>query len=461
MFTLYRTQNGLWSAPGLCELDAATGQVVLNRTAFPRAAQEIFFGRGAGGQQLAKAIDKKTSAVLVVVGASSSKTPTIQESLQKLFQAVRTVQIFEVHGHADHQTIHNGIQAVHRIHADQLIVIGGGTTLDVGKAIAGLARQEGGEEITPFQTGEKKVDPDKVLPWIALPTTSGTGSESTNNAVVELGEEKRSIRQIPPPSTIIADPGFTDTLPLPATIISLVDAIAQSLEVITHAAATPAVQTISLAAFLNLIQGIQALCQEEKKPAEVWALAQMGHAENRTPFAAVSPVPISQEMRTILSWGSLLMGIAFAHAGLGLPHALVHFCMKYGLAHGHMVGIMLAPGLAVQALYDGESALRLARVEQAFLNSARDDSLQIGFDQEVTPSANLEYGTLLGWLDASISKLFNRIGLATSLQKAGLSNADLDWITAQEYALGASFGIPKRRATREELRAVLQKAWLK
>ena len=124
------------------------------------------------------------------------------------------------------------------------MVIGGGTTLDVGKAIAGLAAQEGGTEIAAFQRGEKSINPEAALPWIAVPTTSGTGSESTNNAVIELGEEKRSIRNIPPPRMIIADPSLTDSLPLPATIIALVDALAQSLEAITNAAATPETQAL-------------------------------------------------------------------------------------------------------------------------------------------------------------------------------------------------------------------------
>ncbi|HEY8344729.1 MAG TPA: iron-containing alcohol dehydrogenase, partial [Bacillota bacterium] len=432
------------------------------RTTFPKAAKEIFFGRGSAAQQLAKAVEKKSSDMLVVVGASSSKTQSIQECLQKIFQAARKVQIFEVQGHADQQTIRGGIEAVHRIDPDHLLVIGGGTTLDVGKAIAGLARQEGGEEITPFQTGERELNPDKVLPWIAVPTTSGTGSESTNNAVVELGEEKRSIRKIPPPAMIIADPCLTDSLPLSSTIISLVDAMAQSLEVITHAAATPAVQTLSLAAFLNLAQGMQALIQDEKNPPGERASSNKDGPSARIPSApTASKLTISPEIRTTLSWGSLLMGIAFAHAGLGLPHALVHFCMKFGLAHGQMVGMLLVPGLAVQALSDGESALRLARVEQAFINSAEEISLNISFDQETTASADFYFSRLLGWLEGSITKLFTRVGLATSLQKAGLSAADLDWITAQEYALGASFGVPKRRATKDELRTVLQKAWSK
>jgi len=167
MMALKQDQHGLWSVPGLCKLDSVSGQVVLNRTTFPKAAKEIFFGRGVSVKQLAKAVEKTSASALVVVGASSSKAPSIQESLQRIFQSVGKVRIFEVQGHADHQTIRSGIEALHQAQADHLIVIGGSTTLDAGKAIAGLARQEGGKEITPFQTGEKRLDPDKVLPWIA------------------------------------------------------------------------------------------------------------------------------------------------------------------------------------------------------------------------------------------------------------------------------------------------------
>lgn len=153
------------------------------------------------------------------------------------------------------------------------------------------------------------------------------------------------------------------------------------------------------------------------------------------------------------------MGIAFAHAGLGLPHALVHFCNKFGLAHGHMVGILLAPGLTIQAKQDPATALRLAQVEQAFASASQNTSIPLHFTEETKVPVNPESSRLLTWLDQSISELFTQVDLASSLQQAGLSPADLDWIADQEYALGASFAIPKRRATRDELRAVLQKAW--
>ncbi len=444
MITLKQDQLGRWRVPGLIELDPATGQVSLERSNFPAAAEQIFFGRGLGKKQVSAAISKIPSGVLVMVGASSSKTPSIQGLVASIFQSAAKAHIFTVQGHADHKTIRAGIEALQHIQADHVIVIGGGTTLDVGKAVAGLARQESGSAVTPFQTGERTIDPDKALPWIAVPTTSGTGSESTNNAVIEFGEEKRSIRNIPPPSLIIADPSFTDSLPLSSTIVSLVDAVAQSLEVITHAKATAEIQAVALVAFLNLAQGLQALVEYTKKPP--------------TPAG----IEISTPIRDLLSWGSLLMGIAFAHAGLGLPHALVHFCQKFNLSHGQMVGILLVPGLEVQALHDPATALRLARVEQALASVEQENPLTLDYGADddngadpLTPRAD----QLFNWLEEAIRKVFVQAGLPTSLSQAKLGFANLDWLVAKEHALGASFGIPKRQATKDELLAVLKQAW--
>ncbi|HHX25810.1 MAG TPA: iron-containing alcohol dehydrogenase, partial [Firmicutes bacterium] len=303
-------------------------------------------------------------------------------------------------------------------------------------------------------------DPKKALPWIAVPTTSGTGSESTNNAVVELGDEKRSIRHIPPPRMIIADPAFTDSLPLSYTIVSLVDAMAQSLEVITHAKASPEVQAVALAAFLNLTEGMKALM-----PSEHSALGRRtppgsaGRSGDNATSPVASRIEIPQNTRDVLSWGSLLMGIAFAHAGLGLPHALVHFCKKFGMSHGHMVGILLVPGLRIQARHNAGTAARLGRVEEAFSRSDNEHILDLCFGEEATDSQNAGSDKLLEWLEECISKLFGHVDLPTSLGQAGLNLADLDWIASQEHALGASFGIPRRRATQNELMDVLKKAF--
>ena len=86
--------------------------------------------------------------------------------------------------------------------------------------------------------------------------------------------------------------------------------------------------------------------------------------------------------------------------------------------------------------------------------------MDLCFGEEATDSQNSGSDKLLEWLEECISKLFGQVGLPTSLGQAGLSLADLDWIASQEHTLGASFGIPRRPATRDELMDVLRKAWI-
>ncbi|MFY9474473.1 MAG: iron-containing alcohol dehydrogenase [Bacillota bacterium] len=432
--TLKKDKFGLWNLPGLVTLDPTSGTLVLDRTALQEASECIVFGRRSAAEHLSNAISRLSSSILAVVGASSSKSQGIQDLLETIRETSSDIHIYKVHGCADHRAIKDGIEAVHKIAANHVLVIGGGTTLDVGKAIAGLAHQEGRQDIAAFQRGKRAVDPAKALPWIAVPTTSGTGSESTNNAVIELGDEKKSIRNIPPPAMIIADPALTDSLPLSHTIVSLVDAMSQVLEVITHEKASPKIQALGIAGFLNLAEGTEAL---------------IGATETE----------ITEHTRDVLSWGSLLMGIAFAHAGLGLAHGLVHLCIKCGLSHGHMVGILLAPGLWVQARQNPETDLRLARVQQALTESKHKDAFDISFFEESADPQEAQYNELLTWVEDSVGRLFKRVGLYSSLREAGLSLTDLEWIASQEHALGASFGIPRRRATTDELLDVLTRAF--
>ncbi|MEW5867185.1 MAG: iron-containing alcohol dehydrogenase, partial [Bacillota bacterium] len=407
--------------PGVVELDATSGEVHLNRAALPRAAKSIVFGRGSSGPAVSEVVGglAGSSTILAVVGTSSSKTPAISALLDRLrrvtdalglagnaelpwtsgrLQATRdgypqathdasagcglagygsdfdrradlpgpaspvapNVEVLQVGGHADHAAIQAGIAVVQRTGASLVVAVGGGTTLDVGKSVAALARQEGGEDVAAFQLGRRQVIAERTLPWVAIPTTSGTGSESTDNAVIELGEEKRSIRGIPAASLIVADPALTDSLPLRPTVVAAVDALAQSLEILTNSAASEDVQAVALAAFATLARGIEELCAITAGGSPCRSAAAAGGA---TGSSSDRPSQVGSATRDILGWGSLLMGIAFAHARLGLPHALVHFCSRFGLSHGNMVGILLTPGLAVQAR-DPETARRLARAAQ-------------------------------------------------------------------------------------------------
>ena len=393
-------------------------EVIVDRIALPQAARAIWFGRGLLQRVeeahieavLGRGNRLKAPACLVVVGAESSKAVPVADAIARLRRMLRTAETLQVSGRADHAVVQSGVNAARRAQADVVLAVGGGTTLDVGKAIAALAHDDDAEDVEGFQTGRRRIDATEVLPWIAVPTTSGTGAESTNNAVIELGDEKRSIRAIPPPELIMADPALTDSLPFAPTAIAAVDALSQALEVLTGADASPAVQSLSIEASVSLIKGMQSLL--------------------------AAGADIGPGVRDTLSWGSLLMGVAFAHARLGIPHALVHYCARFRLAHGHMVGILLPSAMRVQAGQPGvEQRLRL-------------------LESQLPEVA----GGVLEWLDCSVPRLLTRAGLPASLSEAGLGLQDLEWIVRAEMAHEPMFGIPKHRADRRELLDVLSGA---
>ncbi|MEW6106243.1 MAG: iron-containing alcohol dehydrogenase [Bacillota bacterium] len=179
--------------------------------------------------------------------------------------------------------------------------------------------------------------------------------------------------------------------------------------------------------------------------------------------SSTSAAGVAATTRDTLCWGSFLMGIAFAHARLGLPHALVHFCNRFGLSHGNMVGMLLAPGLAVQAR-DPETARRLARAAQALDRVLR--CREVPAPEGPPPESPISQTSVPGgsellfrWLETRIPALFAATGLPHCLRAAGLTRADLDWIVARELESRPSFGTPARPATPGELKEVLERAF--
>ncbi len=505
------------TVPGLLHLDAATGEVHLDRGALPRAAAQVVFGRGSAVRVVPDAAARLASparpGILVVVGKSSSSVPEMAELVNGLRRlegrvsdgdgapGATSVDVFAVQGHADHETIRAGIAAVYKVRAGVVVAIGGGTTIDVGKSVAALAcqrddrltgittthphltdvnanaapdvgavrgtvRAAGAEadsevdvDVAAYHLGRRHVSPERTLPWIGVPTTSGTGSESTDNAVIELGDEKRSLRGIPPAQLIVVDPALTDSLPFVPTIVAAVDALAQSLEVLTNSSASAQVQEVALAGFTALARGIEGLlCVATRASASgsgSGSGVSRGHVLGTIRPGGLGPSSCERVVRDTLSWGCLLMGIAFAHARLGLPHALAHFCRRFGLSHGNMVGILLAPGLAVQAR-DEETARRLERAARALEKALDPGSVARSGG---LPEAHDGYEPLFRWLKTRISALFAASGLPSSLRAAGVSRADLDWIVARELESRPSFGTPSRPATPDELKGVLARAF--
>jgi len=195
-----------------------------------------------------------------------------------------------------------------------IIGIGGGSVIDTAKAASILATNGG--EVKDYWEGEKFLKPS--IPFIAVPTTSGTGSEVTKNAVITgKGKHfKKSIRSdFMIPNIALVDPSLTVGAPPEVTASTGLDALIQNLEAYTSKNAGPITDT----------------------------LAHRGIELSGKYLLKAFNEPNSLEAREGLSLSSLYGGITLFNAGLGLAHGLSHpLGIRYGIPHGKACSIVMA-----------------------------------------------------------------------------------------------------------------------
>src|SRR5579863_1820326 len=143
-------------------------------------ATRIIFGPGTSAKigETAKAFGRR---VLVVTGSN----PKRAEKLLTNFSANNVeTSVFSVSGEPEISTIENGVALAKKEHCEFVLSVGGGSVIDAGKAIASMMTNEG--ELLDYLEviGRGKNLARQSAPFIAIPTTAGTGSEVTRNAVL-------------------------------------------------------------------------------------------------------------------------------------------------------------------------------------------------------------------------------------------------------------------------------------
>lgn len=229
--------------------------------------------------------------------------------------------IFSLPGEPTLEVVRNGVSAA-RDGCDFVIGIGGGSAMDAAKAIAVLATNSG-EPLDYLEViGKGKAFESPSLPIVAIPTTAGTGSEVTRNAVLGSPEHglKASLRgTFLQPALALIDPQLTCSLPPDATATTGLDALTQLLE-----------------AFVSAKSNVfaDALCRDG-----LWRV--------RTALPAAFANGADQTARAQMSYASLLSGLALANAGLGVVHG---FAAPLGgllsASHGSICAAVLVAGTA-------------------------------------------------------------------------------------------------------------------
>lgn len=263
-------------------------------------ATRIVFGVGALSQVGTHAKEFGHRA-LIVTGRDTHRAEPLLSALRR--DGV-TGLTFSVFGEPEIETVEQGIKQARNQRCDMVIGFGGGSALDAGKAIAAMLTNNG--ELLDYLEviGRGKTIARPSAPFIAIPTTAGTGSEVTRNAVLGSAQHHVKVSLRSPlmlPKIAIVDPQLTYDLPPAITASTGLDALTQLIEPYVSCRANPMTDAVCL-------EGIRRAARSLK----------IGYQAARNKNS--EPDGPSSAAREDMSIASLFGGLALANAGLGAVH---------------------------------------------------------------------------------------------------------------------------------------------
>jgi alcohol dehydrogenase class IV len=304
--------------------------------------------------------------VLLVTGRNTARAAPLAAGLQ---HAGIEFSSFAVDGEPTLELVRNGVKRA-RQDCDLVIGFGGGSAIDAGKAIAALTTNSG-EPLDYLELiGHGRSLERAPLPFIAVPTTAGTGAEATRNAVLDSPEHgvKASLRSaLMLPKAAVIDPDLTLELPPEITASTGLDALTQLIEAYVSKRA-------NALSDLFCLEGIRRVSQSLLR---AWT-----HGGDN-------------QARESMSFASLLSGLALANAGLGVVHA---FAAPLGAMlhapHGALCAAVLPHAIAINI-----QALRQRAPDDEALRKYREIARVLTADTATQP----EHGT--DWIAALSQQL--------------------------------------------------------
>jgi len=201
-------------------------------------ATRIVFGEGTI-QEVAPLAAEMGSSAFVVTGRTVKRAEPLLKQLEK--QGIKHVA-FSVSGEPTITIVRAGVEQARQAKSDLVIGIGGGSVLDTGKAIAAMLTNSGQLEDYLEVVGRGKPLTRHPVPYIAIPTTAGTGAEVTRNAVLASLEHRVKVSMRSPlmlPRLAVVDPALTHSMPPSVTASTGLDALTQLMEVYVSSKANP------------------------------------------------------------------------------------------------------------------------------------------------------------------------------------------------------------------------------
>jgi len=263
------------------------------------------------------------AAQVVIVTDAVMDERGVTEEVRRRLDGARNVRVFaDVPVEPDEAVIRAGVDLLDRVQPDAIIAVGGGSVLDAAKVMRLLHEHP---ECSlralslPFLDARKRVadypqDPHRVQ-LVAIPTTSGTGSEVSPAAVISSdGRKVTLVDYTLVPDMAIVDPNLTITMPPTLTADTGIDALTHAIEAGVSIFASPYTDAFCVQAARLIFDALPAA------------------------YADGDDLPA----RTAMANAATIAGLAFANAFVGVNHALAHAVgARFGLSHGRVNGVFL------------------------------------------------------------------------------------------------------------------------
>jgi alcohol dehydrogenase class IV len=355
-------------------------------------AGRIVFGRGAarGAIDIVRGFGIRA---LVVTGTTPARAEWLVDALGP------ETRLIYVDGEPDIAFARDGAAFARRRGADVVVALGGGSALDAGKAIAALATNDG--DLFDYLEVVGRGQPLTVapLPFVAIPTTAGTGSEVTRNAVLAVPERRVKVSLRSPlmlPRVAVIDPELTYDLPPALTAYTGLDALTQNLEPFLSPRATPLTDGICREGLVRAARSLRAAWQDGRNAAA----------------------------REDMAVASLCGGLALANAGLGAVHGLAGpIGGMFHAPHGAVCAALLAKvtetNLAAMASRDAQNpALERATEAARLLTGRGNATVRDGVEWLAALTADLRVPGLAAWgiSDADVPAIVEQAAQSSSMK---------------------------------------------
>lgn len=373
--------------------------------------QNIIVGRGSLAKLPEVAEKSGGKKAFIISGPHLNKMGIVQSCVDALkAKGIESSVFTETEGNPSVETVDKASAAYKESGADFIVALGGGSPMDVAKAVGVVARYGG--SITEYEGADKV--PGDIIPLIAVPTTAGTGSEVTAFSVITDHSRNYKLTVFSYkliPSYAILDAELLTTAPASVVAACGIDAMVHALEAYISTAASPFSDAMAEKA-LELI-GANIRC----------------YAANRGDIEAAENMLV----------GSLFAGIAFSWARLGDVHAMSHPVSAYfNVPHGVANAILLPTIVEYNMLADKGKYLNI-----------------YNYIAEL-PAAPEEFTA-----DMLVDELLNlneALGIPAGLEEAGVTKDKFDAM-ADDAMKSGNIAVNPRSTTKKDVLALYEKAF--